>query len=193
MLDFLLRFFQPKIAAPIPEVVPPQNTKPEQVILVKKHMTKNFNKSRPAKISAFIVHCMSGIYVDPQNPFDPELNVRILEDNNVSAHYLIPREGNEVWELVPEEFNAWHAGVSELGGVKNVNGFSVGVELIGLIGGEFTDSQYDRLIWLAKKFKEKYKVSSRARYVGHEHISPGRKKDPGKKFDWDRFYTGVGL
>jgi N-acetylmuramoyl-L-alanine amidase len=45
-----------------------------------------------------------------------------------SAHLVIGREG-EIWQLVPFNRKAWHAGVSAWAGREGVNGFSIGIEL----------------------------------------------------------------
>ena len=47
----------------------------------------------------------------------------------VSAHYLIEEDGR-AFALVPEERRAWHAGVSFWKGQRNVNGVSIGIELV---------------------------------------------------------------
>lgn len=45
-----------------------------------------------------------------------------------SAHVVIARDG-QVFQLVPFNVRAWHAGVSALEGRTNVNAFSFGIEL----------------------------------------------------------------
>src|ERR1700733_2093567 len=47
----------------------------------------------------------------------------------VSAHYVIDEDGT-VWRLVPEERRAWHAGDSFWRGISDVNGASIGIELV---------------------------------------------------------------
>ncbi|MGZ3259297.1 MAG: N-acetylmuramoyl-L-alanine amidase, partial [Croceibacterium sp.] len=47
----------------------------------------------------------------------------------VSAHYVITEEG-EVIRLVDESMRAWHAGMSYWRGKSNVNGASIGIELV---------------------------------------------------------------
>ena len=48
--------------------------------------------------------------------------------SKVSSHYLINRDG-KIWQLVDENMTAWHAGVSEWLGEKNLNHSSIGIEL----------------------------------------------------------------
>src|SRR6185437_10629052 len=47
----------------------------------------------------------------------------------VSAHYMIEEDGR-VFQLVPEERRAWHAGVSFWKGERDVNAVSICIELV---------------------------------------------------------------
>lgn len=100
----------------------------------------------------------------------------------VSAHFYIRRDG-ELWQFVSADDRAWHAGVSQWRGRANCNDDSIGVELEGLEGERFEDSQYDTLTHLARALSARYPI---AHVAGHEHIAPGRKQDPGPGFDWRR-------
>jgi AmpD protein len=98
----------------------------------------------------------------------------------VSAHFLIRRDG-ALLQFVSCDERAWHAGISSWRGRENVNDFSIGVELEGLEGGAFEAPQYATLTALAQALARRYPIRAIA---GHEHVAPGRKKDPGAKFDW---------
>jgi AmpD protein len=50
-----------------------------------------------------------------------------------------------------------------------------------LEGDKFEAAQYDQLAQLCLALAEAYPIQHIA---GHEHIAPGRKKDPGPGFDW---------
>jgi len=109
--------------------------------------------------------------------------------SKVSAHYLISRTG-EIWQLVPDEWRAWHAGQSSWNGRSNVNDFSIGIELVGWRMGGFTDPQLNSLLWLSKDLMVKYPKINGSRFVGHSAISPGRKADPEgaeNQFPWGLF------
>lgn len=102
----------------------------------------------------------------------------------VSAHLLIRRDG-ELVQYVPFDRRAWHAGRSRFAGRDNCNDFSIGIELEGCDHEAFTDAQYDALDRVLPILWQTYPGSAR-RLTGHSDIAPGRKTDPGPRFDWSR-------
>jgi N-acetylmuramoyl-L-alanine amidase len=106
----------------------------------------------------------------------------------VSAHYLIGRDG-AVLALVPEELRAWHAGTSAWGGVGDVNSRSIGIELDnpGHVLGyhPFPEPQMASLEALLAGVVARWAIRPE-RVLGHACVAPGRKIDPGRKFDWRR-------
>lgn len=111
-----------------------------------------------------------------------------------SAHFLIDLSGM-VYQFVDESERAWHAGISELtiNGIKykSWNMFSIGIELVG--DGNlkpYSEKQYDSLATLLSMEANRFNIK-RDFIVGHEQIAPGRKTDPGNKFDWERVYRTV--
>ena len=114
----------------------------------------------------------------------------------VSAHYLIDEDGT-VHGLVAEDRRAWHAGVSRWRGGRDVNGRSIGIELVNP-GHEFgyrafADAQMDALIALCAGILARHPIPPR-NVVGHSDVAPARKQDPGERFDWPRLaQRGIGL
>jgi AmpD protein len=100
----------------------------------------------------------------------------------VSSHFLIRRDG-ELVQFVSCDERAWHAGASSWRGQTDCNDFSIGVELEGLEGEAFEDIQYVQLVEVAQTLTQRYPLTAIA---GHEHVAPGRKRDPGAAFDWPR-------
>lgn len=98
----------------------------------------------------------------------------------VSAHFLIRRTG-ELLQFVSVHERAWHAGRSSWQGRDNCNDYSVGIELEGLEDTLFEDVQYQALATLIDALSQRCPIDQ---IVGHEHIAPGRKRDPGTGFDW---------
>jgi N-acetyl-anhydromuramoyl-L-alanine amidase len=101
----------------------------------------------------------------------------------VSAHFLIRRDGGLV-QYVPVTRRAWHAGESSYAGRTRCNDFSIGIELEGEDSTPYEAAQYDCLIRLLQTLRAQIASLSSADIVGHSHIAPGRKTDPGTAFDW---------
>ena len=98
----------------------------------------------------------------------------------VSAHFLVRRDG-AVLQFVPIDQRAWHAGRSSWAGREQANDWSIGIELEGLEGDVFEPAQYGALETLLRAVDH---VRAIRHVVGHEHVAPGRKADPGPGFDW---------
>lgn len=107
----------------------------------------------------------------------------------VSAHFLVRRDG-ELVQFVSCDARAWHAGASVWHGRSECNDFSIGIELEGLEGERFDASQYVALAALIDALAARYPIAA---VVGHEHVAPGRKNDPGPGFDWVRLRCMVTL
>tara|TARA_B100000963_G_scaffold236149_1_gene206405 strand:- start:4210 stop:4776 length:567 start_codon:yes stop_codon:yes gene_type:complete len=108
-----------------------------------------------------------------------------LEGVRVAPHVLIDRQG-QIEQFVSFDKRAWHAGVSVWRGRSGCNDFSIGVELEGTVAEDYTVPQYRKLIQLVGTLMDAYPRISADAIVGHCDIAPGRKADPGPKFDWLR-------
>lgn len=108
-----------------------------------------------------------------------------IADLAVSCHLLIRRDGACV-QFVPLHQRAWHAGRSAFDGRAECNDFAVGIELEGTDDTPYTEAQYQRLIPILEALQAAYPAIEPPRIVGHCHIAPGRKTDPGPAFDWQR-------
>jgi N-acetyl-anhydromuramoyl-L-alanine amidase len=104
-----------------------------------------------------------------------------IEGMQVSSHFYIRRNG-ELWQFVDCDHRAWHAGASHYRGRGECNDDSIGIELEGLEGERFESAQYEVLADLCAALAQRYPIEHIA---GHEHIAPGRKRDPGAGFDWN--------
>ena len=94
-------------------------------------------------------------------------------------------------QFVPFDKRAWHAGVSSFNGFENCNDFSIGIELEGSDCDIFTIEQYQVLIEVTKQLMKEYPDISKDSIKGHSDISPGRKNDPGDKFEWNRYINQI--
>jgi len=126
------------------------------------------------------------------NRLDPTAHpyFREIAPLRVSAHLLIRRSG-ELIQYVPLHLRAWHAGVSEFHGRSRCNDFSIGIELEGSDRAPFEDAQYLVLQRLSRRLMTRYPQITPERITGHSDIAPGRKTDPGPRFDWERFRQGL--
>jgi len=110
-----------------------------------------------------------------------------LQGLRVSAHFLVRRDG-ELLQFVPVHRRAWHAGVSRWRGRARCNDFSVGVELEGTPQHAFEDPQYAQLARLVRALRSALPLREIA---AHSDVAPGRKPDPGGRFDWPRLFFAL--
>ena len=114
----------------------------------------------------------------------------------VSSHYLVEEDGR-VFRLVAEARRAWHAGVSSWRGEREVNGASLGVEIVNP-GHEhgyrpFPEAQVQAVISLVADVRGRWNIPDR-NLVAHSDVAPMRKSDPGELFPWRRLAeAGHGL
>ena len=109
-------------------------------------------------------------------------------DHEVSAHYLISETG-EVFSMVPEEKRAWHAGAGQWGMVTDVNSRSIGIELANTGFAPFSEPQMAALEGVLADIMKRWAIRPE-RIIGHSDMAPGRKIDPGLRFDWRRLALG---
>ncbi len=146
--------------------------------------------ARPAPVDMLVLH-YTGMHSAEEalrRLCDPEAKV--------SAHYTIDEAGT-VYRHVPENRRAWHAGVSFWAGEENVNGRSIGIELVNP-GHEFgyipfSEPQIAALIELAQEILKRHAIPAR-HVLGHSDVAPARKTDPGELFPWRRLAEeGIGV
>jgi N-acetylmuramoyl-L-alanine amidase len=104
----------------------------------------------------------------------------------VSAHYFVNEEGS-IYRLVPEDKQAWHAGISCWNGKAALNENSIGIEIVNT-GHEFgyrpfPQVQMDAVLALSQDILTRHVIDPKD-IVGHSDIAPMRKTDPGELFDW---------
>ncbi|ACE06173.1 hypothetical protein Aasi_0795 [Candidatus Amoebophilus asiaticus 5a2] len=132
-----------------------------------------------------------------------------IPEGRVSAHYVVTEEererdvqGGMVFQVVPEEKTAWHAGISYWRGEQGLNLRSIGVENVnkGFVGKEseypnwftFDKKQIRSLGTLSQYIVNSYNIAPQ-NVVGHADIAPTRKQDPGILFPWEKLYTHYGV
>lgn len=138
---------------------------------------------------------------------DDEKSIRVLTQQEVSSHYLIPNDYTDsIYVLVDETKRSWHAGASYWKNVNNINFSSIGIEIVNLgyttsapVSGDpdmataqrtfydFPKNQIDKVAELARDIIDRYKIDP-VNVLAHSDIAPQRKHDPGPKFPWKRLY-----
>jgi N-acetylmuramoyl-L-alanine amidase len=102
----------------------------------------------------------------------------------VSAHYLIAEDGR-TYAMVDEARRAWHAGAGAWGRVTDVNSASIGIELANPGDAPFAAPLMAALETLLAGIFARHAIPPE-RVIAHSDCAPGRKRDPGPRFDWAR-------
>lgn len=186
-----------------------------------KEKNRNHYGDRPldSQIDSILMHYTVGSYISSFNTF-----IKNIPDNRTSAHYLITEkeenyiDGGDVIQVVPENKESWHAGISKWQNTENLNHSSIGIENVNkgfsnknLIKGcfgkiglykekeskeidwyKFDNKQIESLGVLSREIIKKYKINP-TRIVGHSDIAPGRKQDPGIIFPWGQLCNNYGV
>lgn len=151
---------------------------------------------RQLPISLIVVHYTN------MGSFDGALDLltgrKIAINGHVSAHYAISRNG-DIYHLVDESKRAWHAGAGRYRGITDVNSASIGIELDN--EGDvyfrehgtwppYTKALISSLSWLLRDILTRYPhITTNEDIIGHNHLAPRRKMDPGPHFPWKQIWT----
>lgn len=115
--------------------------------------------------------------------------------SGVSCHYLVDEDGTII-QMVGEELRAWHAGVSSWRGETDTNSRSIGIEIQNpghnLGYRDFPEPQMAAVIALCRDILSRHAIPPQ-HVLAHSDVAPGRKIDPGERFDWARLFSeGIG-
>lgn len=145
---------------------------------------------------------------------DNDRSIELLTEGKVSAHYLImDTDDNKIYNLVPENERAWHAGDGGFAGRTILNDTSIGIEIVNAgIQPQYRDTlknddidyhpyehyvafdelQIKKVAELVQDIAARYDISPKD-IIGHSDMAPSRKIDPGAKFPWERLYKQYGI
>jgi N-acetylmuramoyl-L-alanine amidase len=117
------------------------------------------------------------------------------EASEVSCHYLLDEDGSII-QMVGEDKRAWHAGVSSWGEEGDINSASIGIEIQNrghsLGYADFPAVQMHSVASLCHDIATRHAIKPK-HILAHSDVAPGRKIDPGEKFDWKFLHDkGVG-
>lgn len=143
------------------------------------HPSPNCGARRDGLMPALIV-----LHYTAMPDADAALERMCAPEHEVSAHYLIARDGR-LFQLVDEDRRAWHAGAGEWGGTGDVNSRSIGIELDNCGASPFAAPLMDRLEGLISDIMARHGIGPEG-VLAHSDFAPGRKADPGRRFDWLR-------
>jgi N-acetylmuramoyl-L-alanine amidase len=137
--------------------------------------TTNFNLRKPNYV---IIHHTA------QNSCDQTLKTFTLPRTQVSAHYVICKDGT-IHHMLNDYLRAWHAGNARWGNNTDINSSSIGIEIDNNGFETFTPQQLNSLMTLLAALKRSYAIP-KANFIGHADIAPTRKNDPNVTFPWKR-------
>ncbi len=129
-------------------------------------------------------------------------SIKILTEQEVSAHYLVSDETPpRIFRLVDESRRAWHSGPSAWKGHRMLNANSVGIEIVHpgfklgpdkvRIYQPFSKTQIDALVPLVKDIVQRHQIRP-DRILGHGEVTSQYKEDPGPTFPW-KLFAGLGI
>lgn len=115
--------------------------------------------------------------------------------SGVSCHYLIDERGR-ITQMVGEEMRAWHAGASFWQGETDTNSRSIGIEIQNpghwIDYRPFPPQQMAGIVALCRDILGRHDIPP-CHVLAHSDVAPGRKIDPGEKFDWHMLHAaGIG-
>ena len=149
---------------------------------ITQNYSPNFNtpKRQKKNIKYIIIH-----YTGMKNELTA-LNRLTDYKSKVSAHYFIKKNG-KIINLVPDLYEAWHAGKSNWKNIQSLNRYSIGVEIQNSghqnLYEKYSNKQMNSVKKLLRFLTKRYRVNCK-NILGHSDIAPIRKKDPGEKFPW---------
>lgn len=149
-------------------------------------------KDRLFEVEAIVIHAMGEFIESPDDDGHDSFAPNFLQQLGLSAHDYITPSGVIIEQVKPDKI-ANHA--------RGHNGTSIGIEV--LVPGVHTYASFiDTIInddWVTVEAHEAL-VARVVHYlihyqntalVRHSDISPGRKVDPGPRFNWETFQKQV--
>jgi N-acetylmuramoyl-L-alanine amidase len=155
--------------------------KPDSALVDALRPSPNAGERRPGQRPHLVVLHYTGM-ISAASAIDWLANPQ----SNVSCHYVVDEVG-VITQMVAETQRAWHAGLSHWAGDTDVNSASIGIEIHnpGHDRGypDFPEAQMQAVAALCRDIAARRNIAPEG-ILAHSDVSPGRKCDPGEKFDW---------
>ncbi|MFT3733200.1 MAG: N-acetylmuramoyl-L-alanine amidase [Hyphomicrobium sp.] len=165
--------------------------KPDTPLVNAVHPARNHEPRRGgAKASILVLHYTGMLSAEKA------IDWLARPESGVSCHYVIDERGR-ITQLVREDLRAWHAGASYWRGETDINSHSIGIEIHNpghqLGYPEFPAKQMKAVIALSTDIVRRHHIAP-DNILAHSDVAPGRKIDPGEKFNWLQLAKeGLGL
>ncbi|MBC3542043.1 N-acetylmuramoyl-L-alanine amidase [Rufibacter sediminis] len=145
--------------------------------------TTNFSMRKPNYV---VIHHTA------QNSTEQTLKTFTMPKTQVSAHYVIGRDG-KVYHMLSDYLRAWHGGSGKWGNTTDLNSSSIGIELDNNGAEPFAEEQINSLLQVLAILKKTHGIPT-ANFIGHSDIAPSRKVDPNPTFPWKQLaQAGYGI
>jgi N-acetylmuramoyl-L-alanine amidase len=156
-------------------------SRPDTPLVADLHPSPNIEPRRPGYEPSILILHYTGLPT-----VERAIDVLSRPDCKVSCHYVVDEDGRII-QMVSESDRAWHAGVSYWGGETDINSASIGIEIQNpghMLGyPDFPARQMRAVAALSRDIAGRHGIRPH-RILAHSDIAPGRKIDPGEKFDW---------
>lgn len=154
--------------------MPPANQKIDSLVEDQQSFvgTVNFGIRKPNYV---IIHHTA------QNSLDQTIKTFTLTRTQVSAHYVVSRDGRVV-QMLNDYLRANHAGIGRWGNDTDLNSSSIGIEMDNNGSEPYSDAQISSLCALLGTLKKRHNIPT-PNFIGHADIAPTRKPDP-SNFPW---------
>lgn len=113
------------------------------------------------------------------------------DQNNVSIHYLVQRDGN-IYHIINDEKRAWHVGVSLMpDGETDGNSASIGIEIEHFNEPDYTEAQLNSVAELVRNKMQEHKLDGK-HVVSHASVArPLKRKVDPVHFDWANLWDRI--
>lgn len=165
-------------------------TRPDSFLVADLHASPNIERRKSGYTPSILILHYTGLPT-----VERAIDVLSRTDCKVSCHYVIDEAGRII-QMVAEDMRAWHAGVSYWAGETDINSASIGIEIQNpghMLGyPDFPRDQMRAVAALARDIARRHGIAPE-RILAHSDVAPGRKIDPGEKFDWGWLaHQGIG-